>query len=60
MIHYFWTLCPSDIKDGDTFTVNIEQVTCADCLAQVVPFTDQTSATSEDDTAAYHGQERAV
>mgnify|MGYP001213417460 CR=1 FL=1 len=25
-----------------------------------LPFTDPTPATSEDDTAAYHGQERAV
>lgn len=25
-----------------------------------LPFTDSTPATSEDDTAAYHGQERAV
>lgn len=25
-----------------------------------IPFTDPTPATSEDDTAAYHGQERAV
>ena len=44
-IHYFWCLCPNDIKDGDTFTVNIEAVTCAECLDQIIPFTDTSPVT---------------
>lgn len=39
-IHFFWTLCPDGIKDGDTFSMDIEHVNCSHCLIQVIPFTD--------------------
>ena len=60
MVHYFWTLCPNDIKDGDTFTVNIEQVTCTECLAQVDPFTDTSAIDPEADSASFHGHKEGT
>jgi len=53
-------ICPrhGDIKERvqQAIDAQLDRVGMLDIL----PFTDPTPATSEDDTAAYHGQERAV
>ena len=46
-------------KNGLTYQVSYEKALGMQPKRDTLPFTDMT-ATSEDDTAAYHGQERAV
>jgi len=33
--HYFWCLCPDDVKQGDRFTLDPELVTCSACLEEM-------------------------
>jgi hypothetical protein len=39
---------------------DLKHISATLAMLDELPFTDSTPATSEDDTAAYHGQERAV
>ena len=61
IIHWWKFEC----DEFDFYSGYMYQVNCPKCLRhlsemKIIPFTDSTPATSEDDTAAYHGQERAV
>ena len=61
IVHY-WLF---DCDEEDFYSGYMYQVNCPKCLKRIsemkseLPFTD-TSATPEDDTAAYHGQVDAV
>jgi len=52
-IHYFWYVCP-DMKDGDTYTLDPEQVTCLTCKPRQDPRTEEQAAWDafEQDTRA--------
>ena len=41
--HYFWCLCPDDVEQGDTCTLELDEVTCPACLKEMEQLIAQAS-----------------